>query len=88
MFKQMDKKLFTILHSFFVCLFQSLARLTHFSIERMPGKPVVPAYMDIIMFCRDSSQLGRIELGEERPDLIHRRQEQDVCVNIQDGINI
>lgn len=60
---------------------------THWTVERMPGKSVVPAHIFVFVLRRQSGNLRIVKLAEQLPDPIDWRHEKRVRVHVQHGID-
>lgn len=54
----------------------------------MARKTVVPADARLLVFRRHGSQVGGVEAGEEFPNLLHRLQENDVRVDVEQRVHL
>lgn len=54
----------------------------------MPCKAAVPANLGDLMLGGHGCQLGAVEGLEETPDIVHRAEEQDICVHIQKRVDV
>ena len=61
---------------------------TQLSVVRMPCESVIPSRVRVLVLGAESGQLSRVHPLEVRPDEAERGDEEDVRVDVEDGLDV